>query len=55
MCKDCPSFKIITNPVRIDGELLELGQASCEKYDMLVDFADFRKINKLECVKREKV
>lgn len=55
VCKDCPYFKIITNPVRIDGELWELGQASCEKYDLIVDFADNRKLNKLECVKREKV
>ena len=51
VCKDCPSFKIIMNPVRVGGELMELGQARCEKYDMIVDFADHRKLNKLECVR----
>ena len=55
VCKDCPYFKIIINPVRADGELFELGQARCEKYNMLVDFADHRKLNKLECVKRGQI
>lgn len=53
LCKDCPYFKIIINPVRVDGELFELGQACCEKYHMICDFSDHRKLNKLECVKHE--
>ena len=51
LCNDCQYFKIIINPVRADGELFELGQARCEKYNMVVDYTNNRKLNNLECVR----
>ena len=49
-CKDCPHFKTICNPIKHGTEIWDFGRAKCEKHDMIVDFANKRKLNKLECV-----
>lgn len=48
-CKDCSYFRITQHPIK--G--WDFGLAECRKYNMVVDFADMRKINKLECIKAE--
>lgn len=53
MCKDCKDFRIVAEPIRDDGGVWDLGMARCEKYNMVVDFTDHRKLNKLECVRGE--
>lgn len=53
MCKDCKDFRIVAEPIKADGCIWDLGQAKCEKYNMVVDFTDHRKLNKLECVRGE--
>ena len=52
-CKDCKDFRIVAEPIKADGGVWDLGQAKCEKYNMVVDFTDHRKLNKLECVRGE--
>lgn len=49
-CKDCEHFKIVMQPLRSGGDLWDLGQAKCNKYDLVVDFANQRKLNNLRCV-----
>ena len=53
MCKDCKDFHVIAEPIKADGDVLDLGMAKCDKYNMVVDFIDHRKLNKLECVRGE--
>ena len=45
-CKDCKYFKIAYKPMMP----FDMGLAVCEKYDLETDFADNRKINRLECI-----
>lgn len=45
-CKECPHFKITAEP----WPKVDFGQAYCEKFDMVAQFLDRRKLNKLECV-----
>lgn len=52
-CKDCKDFCIVAEPIRDDVGVWDLGMARCEKYNMVVDFIDHRKLNKLECVRGE--
>ncbi len=52
-CKDCKDFHVIAEPIKDDGVAWDLGQAKCEQYNMVVDFIDHRKLNKLECVRGE--
>ena len=47
-CKECPYFKILYMPLR-GGGTYDLGRATCEKHDLIVDFANMGKIEKLEC------
>ena len=49
-CKDCPHFKIMYNPIKHGTEIWDMGKAKCEKHDLIVDFINKRKLNKLECV-----
>ena len=53
MCKDCEYFRIVAEPIKTDGGVLDMGMAYCEKYHMVCDFTDRRKLNKLECVRGE--
>ena len=48
-CKDCPYFKIAYEPMMP----FDMGLAVCTKYDLEVDFADRRKINRLVCVEND--
>ena len=50
MCKDCENFRIVTEPYRSGGELWDLGQARCEKHDLICEFSSHRKLNRLVCV-----
>lgn len=60
-CTECKYFKITQEPLRGTGGLIDLGQARCEKHDLIKDFShngqfkylkpceyyeDFRKGNK---------
>lgn len=49
-CIDCPHFKIVYEPIKADTDYYDLGRAVCEKYDLVTDFADHRKLKRLECV-----
>lgn len=50
-CKKCPYFHIVQQPIRTGGGIpWDFGLAMCTKHDLVVDFADNRKLNKLECV-----
>ena len=50
-CWDCPHFKIQYEPIRANGGgCWDLGRAKCNKYDLIVDFPDHRKLKKLQCV-----
>ena len=44
-CKDCEYFKITETP---DG--INWGRATCTKYDLVTDFRNKRKINRLTCI-----
>ena len=52
-CKDCKYFHVIAESIKDDVGVWDLGQAKCEQYNMVVDFMDHRKLNKLECVRGE--
>ena len=49
-CVDCPYFEIKYEPLGRGKDLWDFGQAACSKYDLVVDFADHKKINRLVCV-----
>ena len=49
-CVDCPEFHIRQQPLRTDGVVWDFGLAECRKHNLVVDFANRRKLNKLECV-----
>lgn len=38
-CTECKYFKITQEPLRDMGGLIDLGQARCEKHDLIKDFA----------------
>lgn len=38
-CTECKYFKITQEPLRGMGGLIDLGQARCEKHDLIKDFA----------------
>jgi hypothetical protein len=49
-CVDCPYFEIKYEPLGRGKDLWDFGQAACSKYDLVVDFADHKKINRLVCI-----
>ena len=53
LCKDCDYFEILYEPYRPGGVLLDWGKAHCKKHDMVLDFANHRKINRIECIETE--
>jgi len=50
LCKDCEYFHIVMLPLRSGGAIWDLGQAECKKYNLVVDFANKAKLNKLTCI-----
>ena len=48
-CKDCPSFHIQYMPMMP----FDTGLATCDKYDLEVDFGTMRKINRITCVEED--
>ena len=38
-CTECKYFKVTQEPLRGMGGLIDLGQARCEKHDLIKDFA----------------
>lgn len=49
-CKDCEHFRIDYEPYRYIGAHTELGQASCGKHNLVVNFATKKKLETLSCV-----
>ena len=51
-CKGCYHFHIRQEPLRDSGGGIpwDFGMAECDLYNLVVDFASHRKLNKLECV-----
>lgn len=50
-CLDCPYFKIQYEPIgKISTGIWDFGRAECNKYDLIVEFPDHRKLKKLQCV-----
>ena len=52
-CWDCPHFKIKYEPYKVGHTIWDLGQAKCEKHDLVVDFASHRYLKTLECVEKD--
>ena len=48
-CVDCTHFRILYDPIGKATDIWDFGRAKCKKYDLIVDFASKRKLNKLEC------
>ena len=47
-CDKCKYFKILYEPLRTKGELWDMGRANCDKHNLTVDFANYRKIKRLD-------
>lgn len=54
-CKDCKYFNIKYEPQRIGGQLVDWGQAECQKYNLVTDFKSHTKFNWLECVDQQDI
>lgn len=56
LCKDCFHFHIRQHPIKAGKEskagYWDLGLAECGKHNLVVDFLDRGKLNRLECVER---
>lgn len=48
-CKDCEHFHIDSEPMMP----FEMGRASCDKHDLIVDYLNKRKLNRLTCVEEQ--
>lgn len=49
-CVDCPNFQIQYEPIGKGSDIWDFGRAKCNKYDLIVDYPNKRRLNKLECV-----
>ena len=47
-CSECRYFKVTQQPLRGTGGLIDLGQARCEKHDLITDFAHKGKFKHLK-------
>ena len=47
-CSECKYFKVTQQPLRGTGGLIDLGQARCEKHDLITDFAHKGKFKHLK-------
>ena len=54
-CKDCKYFHVKYEPQRIGGQLVDLGQAECRKYNLVTDFCTHSKFEWLECVEKQDI
>lgn len=53
-CCDCPHFKIQYEPIgKISTGIWDFGRAKCKKHNLVIDFADHRKLKKLECIEQQ--
>lgn len=52
-CDKCEHFKIMYEPQRSMGMLLDLGRACCRKHNLIADFANHGKFKRLECPDKE--
>ena len=52
-CKDCEHFHIRQEPLRTPGKLWDMGLAECKKHNVVADFANETKLNRLKCVESE--
>jgi len=48
-CTDCEYFHIMYEPL---PSHYDTGAAECRKHDLITDFYNHEKLNKLECVER---
>lgn len=46
LCKNCPYFKVDYEPLKD----VDFGRASCSKHDLITDFLDYRKFERLICI-----
>lgn len=49
-CVECEYFGIEYWPIKAPRGYWDLGLAKCKKHDLVVDFANKRKLNRLACV-----
>lgn len=54
LCKNCEHLKILYEPLKDKGVMWDLGRATCTKHDLITDFANHTKLNKLKCWEEEK-
>lgn len=54
LCKDCEHFKILYEPQRIGGEVVDWGKAVCKKHDLETDFRNHNKFKTLSCIEKGK-
>lgn len=47
-CDKCKYFKIVQEPLRTTGTLWDMGRAVCNKHNLITDFADHRKFERLD-------
>ena len=47
-CSECKYFKVTQEPLRGTGGLIDLGQARCEKHDLITNFANKGKFKHLK-------
>ena len=50
LCKDCEHFKILYEPYKICGELIDWGKAVCEKHELETDFITHKKFETLSSI-----
>lgn len=54
-CWNCEHFRIQLEPLgKISTGLWDFGRAKCKKHDLIVEFADHRKLKKLVCIEETK-
>ena len=47
-CDECKYFKIVQEPLRTTGTLWDMGRAVCNKHNLITDFADHPKFERLD-------
>ena len=53
-CDKCSYFKILYEPLRDTGGLIDMGRARCEKYDLIKDFSNHGQFKRLICPDKAK-
>lgn len=48
-CEQCEHFKIMYEPLRGTGGLIDMGRVHCEKYDLIKDFSHHGQFKYLIC------